>query len=328
MNTDVTYHFPPDLFELLVDALPLLVKGKGALLDVFRGVGMPRDLLDDVEHQIITNRDGIKKHEIARTLLQRLNNGGDREKFIRARRQLLRRVIEWEDFNTCYSENALKAQGAVAAIQRRVNAHDSFIRMANAREAELEAHRQAREAEALAIRQKSEERSMLSSEFGATAALQNGPERGRAVETVLNKIFNHFGISVREPFRVRCDETGKVLEQIDGAIEIDAKLCLAEIKWWSAPVGVPELQQHISRILLRGGSGAVHGIYIACNGYSDTTVKTARDAIAAGCVIALCDMQDFVAILDGQVELREFLRTRVNAAILDKNPYLRTGSVR
>jgi len=41
------------------------------------------------------------------------------------------------------------------------------------------------------------------------------------------------------------DEGQGIIEQIDGAVEIDGVLYLVEMKWWDKPIGRPE----IARIL-------------------------------------------------------------------------------
>lgn len=42
---DITYHYPPELFALLVDAIPKLCKSKPDLLLFFRGSGVASELL-------------------------------------------------------------------------------------------------------------------------------------------------------------------------------------------------------------------------------------------------------------------------------------------
>ena len=61
---------------------------------------------------------------MVRTTLTRLNERG--EAALRERREILKRVTEFEDFSTCWPNDQLKAKGLVAEI-RRVIIDDDVI---------------------------------------------------------------------------------------------------------------------------------------------------------------------------------------------------------
>ena len=63
-----------------------------------------------------------------------VNEGGDAT--LRQRREIVRRVVEWEDFLTCWEDKRLVAQGLVAQVRKRVNEQDAFTRMHQAQETE------------------------------------------------------------------------------------------------------------------------------------------------------------------------------------------------
>ena len=44
---DITYHYPPELLELLCDVVPILVRSKPAVIDFFVGAGVPYKHLGD-----------------------------------------------------------------------------------------------------------------------------------------------------------------------------------------------------------------------------------------------------------------------------------------
>ena len=134
--TDI-YHYPPELFSLLVDTIPLLARSKRDVLTFFRGAGMTPTMMVEVEDQLAADRDSLNKYDMARRLLTVLNEAGDRG--LIARRELLRRVVQYEDFTRCWEKDVLPAKGLVAEIQRVVRVKDSFTRMANAREDEVRA---------------------------------------------------------------------------------------------------------------------------------------------------------------------------------------------
>jgi restriction system protein len=45
MTADISFHYPPELFNLLVDAIPLLNRSKKDVLQFFRGAGAPAELI-------------------------------------------------------------------------------------------------------------------------------------------------------------------------------------------------------------------------------------------------------------------------------------------
>jgi hypothetical protein len=138
MGEDSAFHFPPDLFEAIIAAVPLLVKGKRAVLSLFAGCGVSGSYLLTLEEWVRPD-SGVSKQQIAREVVTHLNQLGDRG--LAARRQLIKRLSEWEDFSGSWPDDRLKAQGAVAGVQKLVNQKDSFTRLQAERERELAAHR-------------------------------------------------------------------------------------------------------------------------------------------------------------------------------------------
>lgn len=43
MTADITFHYPPELFNLLVDAIPALNKSKNDVVIFFRGAGVAEE---------------------------------------------------------------------------------------------------------------------------------------------------------------------------------------------------------------------------------------------------------------------------------------------
>jgi restriction system protein len=77
MTADITFHYPPELFNLLVDAIPVLDKSKRDVLLFFQGAGVAADLTKDLAQRLQIEAKSIGKHEIARTVLERLNKRGE-----------------------------------------------------------------------------------------------------------------------------------------------------------------------------------------------------------------------------------------------------------
>lgn len=103
------YHYPPDLLELLVDAIARLNKGKKGVVIFLRGAGVDEADLTAVEEIVRTSPASINKFEIARQVLVKVNARGDSG--LRPRREIIKRVVEFEDFSSCWPEDQLKARG-------------------------------------------------------------------------------------------------------------------------------------------------------------------------------------------------------------------------
>lgn len=311
------FHYPPDVFNLLVDTIPLLCKGKDDVLLFLRGSGVLSDDLVEMQTKVRTDRSSVNKFTIVRDVLEKLNKRGDAG--LGPRREIIRRVVEFEHFSMCWEKDVHKAKANVGDLARIVNHRDSFTRMNQQREAaqaEVAAKVRA-DREALAEKRRSilNVRDRLNTLFGMDAEPQ---KRGKLLEGVLNDLFRAHGILVREDFK-RQDPTGSVVvEQIDGVIEFEGNIYLVEMKWLSTPVGVPELSSHMMRLFAREG---VRGIFISNSDFAASAI--------AECVthsnnktMTLCTLREVVMLLLNERDLIALLRSKVRAAMLDKRPFV------
>jgi len=115
-EVDIVFHYPPVLTQLLVNTIPLLCPSKRDVVSFFRGAGVENSVLSDVETRLRNDRNSINKYEMVRTVLERLNAKG--EPALRERREILRRLTEFEDFSTCWQNDQLKAKGLVGEMSR------------------------------------------------------------------------------------------------------------------------------------------------------------------------------------------------------------------
>ena len=136
------------------------------------------------------------------------------------------------------------------------------------------------------------------------------------LESVLNRLFRLSDMLVSEAFSLTGFQGEGIVEQIDGAVEIDGGLYLVEMKWWNKPVDVEAVSHHISRLFGRAG---VNGIFIAEPGFTKAAVTTCREALRDKLLI-LCELQEIVFLLDQEKPLKEFLKAKIRAAGLQKNP--------
>ncbi|CAJ8711372.1 Uncharacterised protein [Burkholderia pseudomallei] len=315
---DITFHYPPELFNLLVDVLPLLNRSKRDVLVFFRGAGVPDSMTSDIAARLRATPKDVNKYDMVRTVLERLNAKG--ESALRERREVLRRVVDFTNFDACWPDDQLKAKGLVASIREVVNQKDAFTRMNNAREEE----RQARLAEAQRVATEKRERSSkieaakqeLYSLFGAAITAQ---ERGKKLEMALNNLFQAYGVLVHKAFHLVGEAGEGIVEQIDGVIELAGVLYFVEMKWYRNPVGKPEISEHLVRLMSRA---EVRGIFISASDYTEPAIHTVREFLQHK-VLVLATLQEFVRLLEQQQDLAEFLARKVQAAQIYKNPYFR-----
>ena len=141
-------------------------------------------------------------------------------------------------------------------------------------------------------------------------------ERGRRLETVLNRLFAATGILVRENF-MRIEQQGQgIVEQVDGIVEFDGHIYLVEMKWLKNPVGTGDVAHHLVRVINRGES---RGIFISYSEYTPPAIQTCKESLDKAVVI-LCTLQELVLLLEREGNLEEFLREKIHGAIIDKQP--------
>src|SRR5262245_35794505 len=317
MNEQFVHHYPPELFDLLVNAIPRLLKGKQNVLDFFKGCGVDPRTYADIQEIVRKNRDEINKFDIVRPILTRLNDQGDRA--LRERREILRRVTQWDDFSTCYDNQRVEAEGYVVKIQRLVNVKDSFTRMSIAQKEAREESRKIRDAEILGRQQQKSDRAQIRSDLNALFFESSARKRGVAPEGVLNRLFKLEGILIREAFRRSGIASEGVVEQIDGVVALNGTVYLVEMKWRSEPLGAPEVAQHIVRVFGRAAAG---GIIISSSEYTEPAITACRDVLAQK-VIVLCSLAEVVLLLERDGSLAELFQAKIESAVLDKNPFVK-----
>lgn len=317
MNIDITCHYPPELMSLLIGVIPLLNRSKKDVFLFFKGAGVSELHIYGPYQQWKQDRDSINKFEIVRQVLTRLNEKG--ETCLRERREVLKRVIEFENFSVWWENDQLKAKGLVAEIRDVVNVKDSFTRMNLERERERQQRLQKEQAERERLRKRLESIESLKQDLFSLFALTNAHARGKALEDVLNRLFKAFDIGVRESFVLVGDCAEGIVEQIDGVIEMDGNLYFVEMKWWKTPLGKPEIAEHLVRVYHRAEGRA---IIISASDFTGPAVTTCKEALQQK-VVVLCTLQEVVLLLESRADLKAFLKEKINNAIIERNPFHR-----
>lgn len=311
------FHYPPDVFNLLVDTIPRLCKSKQDVVLFLQGAGVHQADLDEMQATVTKNRDAVNKFEIARDVLTKVNMRG--EAGLRPRREIIKRVVEFEEFSMCWPNDVDRAKANVADLRKIVKAKDAFTKMQNAHdELQVEKAAQSRAAHAAKVerqRKVADVRERLNALFGMDSEPQR---RGKLLEGVLNDLFTAYGIHVKEDFK-RLDPAGKVVvEQIDGVIEFEGHTYLVEMKWLKDPVGVNELSSHFLRLFARPD---VRGLFISTSDFASTCIAECQTHSANKTMI-LSSLREFVILLANERDLLEMLRVKVRAAVLEKSPFV------
>lgn len=314
---DITYHYPPELFNLMIDTIPRLCRSKLNLLLFFRGSGIRRSDLADLEAQVDRDKDSINKFQITRTVLQRLNERG--EPALRERRELLRRVVEFEDFSACWPSDELKAKGLVAEIRRIVDVKDSFTRMRKELDEERRRHIEAKQRETKAAHERREKINAIHKDLCALFSVSEPQKRGLLLEDVINRLFDTSGILIRESFRRRGEVGQGIIEQIDGVVELDGEIYLVEMKWLKEKAGVEDVSQHLVRVFNRE---SCRGIFISATEPTEAALQIYKESLGQ-MVAFICLVQEIVMLLERFGDLKQFLRRKLHATVVDKNPFLR-----
>lgn len=310
------FHYPPDLFDLLVQTIPLLNRSKKSVLLFFKGAGVPEDLFQDISQKVYTDADSINKYEITRTIIERINENSD--KYLGVRREILKRITEFEAFSTCWESDQLKAKGLVAEVQRVINVKDSFTRMSLEREKEAQKRTRAYEEKLAEIQKHNANIEAIKKELFSLFSETNPQKRGKMLESVLNKYFREFQLFVKEDFK-RTGEAGEgIIEQIDGIIEIDNQIYLVEMKWKKDPIGSDDIYAHLGRIYHRANA---HGIFISASSYTPSGITAAKEALIKNALLVLFDLEELVRVIESETDFKQYIRDKIRIAIIEKEPY-------
>ncbi|MEU0719334.1 restriction endonuclease [Streptomyces lavendulocolor] len=318
MLHDDAYHWPPELLELMIEAIPRLSRSKDGVLAFLRGAGVSEVLLSPHRQQLATDRSSVNKFKLVRAVLGQLNEQGDQA--LGARRELVKRVTEFHDFSTLWPEDQLKAKGLIADIRSTVNVKDSFTRMRQERDAERASRLAEQRAERERLAQKKHRNEKLRTQLSSLFTIDNPHARGLAFEEVLNEIFNADDVLVREAFTLH-NEEGKPVEQIDGVIEVDGSQYIVEVKWWSEAVGIDPVCRQLVRVF---GRADVRGLFISASGYTPSAVEECVRALINRVVI-LGELRELVFLMERGDSIADWVREKARIATLERRPFALVG---
>ncbi|GAA4250897.1 restriction endonuclease [Dactylosporangium darangshiense] len=311
--SDASWHHTPDLVERLVETIPILVKSKQQTLDFFRSAGIPEAMLRDMQSTVDSDPQAISKYYIARTVVRQLNEGGDR--FLAQRREVVRRVTQWEDFSLSWPNEQDKARGLVAAVRQMVDVRDAFTRMQRERDRERQARIRQQETKLEEQRLRRNARSNLRTRIVDLQRSANAQLRGSQVEKLLADLCQIEGIQVREPFEVR--NAGTPEEQIDGVVSCDGHIYLVEVKWWSAPIDIAPMSSHLFRLFRRPDA---RGLFISNSGYTEAAIRACRDVLSQKMMV-LAELNELIFLLEGDRSVEDWIREKSSIVLAEREPF-------
>jgi restriction system protein len=302
---------------LLVETLIRINPRKRDVISFFRGAGVTSSRLSDWAQRLQAEPQSVRKADIVRDVLQELNENKGNDA-LRLRREVVRRVVQFEEFSACWESDRLQAQGLVAQLRSLVNAKDTLTQINIERERERAERLQESAERAKVIAATKAAREAVKRDLFALFAESDSVKRGLALEPILNRLFDTYGILVRDAFRRQGDPGEGTVEQVDGVIELDGHIYLVEVKWHASDLGVALVGPHLVRVF---GRADVRGLIISNSGYTPAAIAEVRTALRDR-VIILCQLSELVFLLDNAGDLRAFLRKKAHAAQIDKQPFV------
>jgi restriction system protein len=191
------YHFRPDVFGALREAIPLICKSKRDVLTFFRGAGLRNSGLTYWEAALSRDPETVGKYPVTENLLKAANEDQS-DDGLRVRREIIRRVVDFNDFERCWPDKQQAAKGAVQTVRELVHEKDAFTRMAQAHDGERRARMAEAERQAQALRDRAASRDSAKRALFGLFSETDQRRRGLALEGVLNRLFALDGLAVRE----------------------------------------------------------------------------------------------------------------------------------
>jgi hypothetical protein len=88
------------------------------------------------------------------------------------------------------------------------------------------------------------------------------------------------------------------------------------MRWCKEPLGAQEVAPHLGRVFDRGYPG---GILMTNSNFTQPAITSCREALSRS-IVVLCELEEIVALLEGNGSLKDFLKAKIAAAVADKNP--------
>jgi hypothetical protein len=294
--------------RLVIEIIATLVHIKKAMAELLlKPAGIPPDVYRSLLYQRddITGRP-LSKRQIAPLILAAIEKRSDCSGVVRA---MIEIAAHWSSFHLADDEFAARA-----TVQKAREVLGT-IELMEAREAEQrelarkeEIARMERE-RAEIIRKQSE---LLLMMFDDLAKSADPHQRGYLLQDLLNRIFDLHEVPVIKSFTR--NEGG---EQIDGAFKLEGWHYLVECRWRKKLADIRELDG-LSGQVNRSGKQCM-GFFLSINGWSENVPSLLKQNAEKS--ILLMDGYDLRCVLSGQIDLRDFLLSKIAKLNFDCEPF-------
>lgn len=298
---DRSYHYPPEVLELLVDTIPRLIKSKAGLLDFFEQAGTPEELIAEWRTKLRKDRMSVSKYHLARGVLRGLNALGDEARPVR--HQVLSRLARHADFSAGWEDDRGRAEELVSRIRELAGETDAGTWQTSCQEALT---RQATIETYHARLKDTEERRLaleaVKRDLYQAFRVSDPSERSAILGSVLPRLFTCHDVTTRQ---------APVAPQGDAAvlIEFDGALFLVELRWSDRPLDFRQLAPHLVTLY---GWPDLRGLLISSSGFTDQAIRDLGSILPPRLV--LCRLQEIVLLLEEDRDLKGLLRAKVRAA--------------
>ena len=301
------HHWPPQLSELVAQAVIRLNPSKRNVLTYFTACGVPERYLAPWRVRLNEDADSVRKLAMAEDIVAKINAKPDANDYIRMRREVIRRIVETPSFDNCWPDDQPIARGLVAHIRELVGERDTVTRIVNVTERLAEERRRARANELQTKHQKAGERDALRQRFYKMFSMQDGRERGYAFQQFLTDLFGLEDIRIREPFQI------STREQIDGAIALDTHVYLVEAKWWAEKLSHSDVADLYIKV--SGKALGTRGLVVSGSGYTEECVEVCQASDMRRVIFTTAE--DLVEAFENELAVAELIRQKAEYAMTE-----------
>ena len=294
--------------RLVIEIIATLVHIKKAMAElILKPAGVPVDVYKSLLYQRddSTGRP-LSKRQIAPLIIDTMEKRTDCSGVVRA---IIEIAANWSSFHLADDEFAARAtvqkareiMGTIELMEARETEQRELAR-------KEEIARMERERAEL-IRKQSE---LLLMMFDDLTKSDDPHQRGYRLQDLLNRTFDLHEVPVIKSFTR--NEGG---EQIDGAFKLEGWHYLLECRWRKKLADIRELDG-LSGQVNRSGKQAM-GLFLSINGWSESVPSLLKQN--ADKSIVLMDGYDLRCVLSGQVDLRDFILSKIAKLNFDCEPF-------
>ena len=233
---EIIEHYPPQLVTLITEVLPILFVKRKDILFFFANLHVPDEVLADIRESVSRQENSISKYMMIRTILYRLSNN-KKNNFLRERYEILKRLIEFKDFDICWPNTIDKAKSIISKIENLDRENSWLKEMKKSLGQKKEKHEKQKVFNQIKI-----QKNLLSGNLLKLLSDQDGIKRSEVLAGIMNHFFTLYEITIIDTFRKNVLSDEGLIAHIEGVVEINKDMYLLEIKWARNKLGLRKFQ--------------------------------------------------------------------------------------